>query len=64
MRREDTNTVRVVINMNVEGKRGRGRTKKRWLDMIENDMNVISVYVGDVENQDEWSFRTRVADPK
>jgi hypothetical protein len=47
-----------------EGKRRRGRPKKRWLDMIENDMRAISVCIGDKENRDEWSFRTRVADPE
>jgi hypothetical protein len=37
-RREETKAVRVVMKMNGEGKRGRGRPKKRWLDTIENDM--------------------------
>jgi hypothetical protein len=34
MRREKINAVRVVIKMDVEWKRGRGRPKKRWLDTI------------------------------
>jgi hypothetical protein len=29
MRREKTNAARVVIKLNIEGKRGRGRPKKR-----------------------------------
>jgi hypothetical protein len=33
---EETNTVRVVMKINVEGERGRGKQKKRWLDMILN----------------------------
>jgi hypothetical protein len=33
--------------------------------MIENDMRAVSVCVEEVENQDdEWRFRTRVADPE
>jgi hypothetical protein len=42
--------------MNIEGKRERGRPKKRWLDTIENDMKAVSVWVGNVENRDEWRF--------
>jgi hypothetical protein len=48
--------------MNVEGKRG--RPKNRWLDTIENEMRVISVLLGNVENRDNRRFRTRMADPK
>jgi len=36
------------MNMNIEGKRGRVRPKKRWLHTIENDMRAVGVYVGDV----------------
>jgi len=38
MRQEESKAVRVVMNMKVEGKRGRGRSKKRWLDTIENEI--------------------------
>ena len=64
MRREETSAVRVVMKMNVEGKRSRGRPKKRWLENIEKDMRVVGVCIGDVKDRDWWRFRTRVADPK
>jgi len=35
VRREGTKLVRVFIKMNFEGKRGKGRPQKRWLDTIE-----------------------------
>ncbi|KAL4107830.1 hypothetical protein QTP88_018114 [Uroleucon formosanum] len=38
MRQEETSAVIVVMKMNVEGKRGRGRPIKRWLENIEKDM--------------------------
>jgi hypothetical protein len=41
MRRKETKAVRVVIKMNIEGKRGRRRPKKRWLDMIQNDIELL-----------------------
>jgi hypothetical protein len=31
------------MKINVERKRGRGRPKKRWLNMIENDMRAVGV---------------------
>jgi hypothetical protein len=64
MRREETISVRVVMKMNVEGKGRRGRPKKRWLYMIENDTRAIGVCVGDIENRDEWRLKTRGVDPK
>ncbi|KAL4082969.1 hypothetical protein QTP88_023973 [Uroleucon formosanum] len=47
MRREETGAVRVVMKMNIEGKRGRGRPKKRWLKNIEKDMRAVGVCIGD-----------------
>jgi hypothetical protein len=32
--------------------------------MIENDIKVVGGCVGDVENRNEWKFRTRVAKTK
>jgi hypothetical protein len=34
MRQKETNAVRVVMKMNVEGKKRKGRPKKGWLDTI------------------------------
>jgi hypothetical protein len=62
-KREETNAVGIFMKMNVKGKRGRGRPKKRWLGMIENDMRAIGMYVEDIVNRDEWEFRTKVPDP-
>jgi hypothetical protein len=45
MRREETKSVKVIMNMNVEGRRGRGKPTRRWLDTIENYMRVVGVDV-------------------
>lgn len=37
MRKEDSEIIRMVININVGRMTGRGRLKKRWLETIEND---------------------------
>jgi hypothetical protein len=31
------------MKMNVEGEKERGRPKKRWLDMIRNDLSSVGV---------------------
>jgi len=40
IRREKTEAVSVTKNMSVDGKRGRGRPKKRWFEVIECDMKM------------------------
>jgi len=51
IRRGETKALRVVMRMNVEKKRRRGRPKrKRLLDTIENDMRAVGVWLGDVQN--------------
>jgi hypothetical protein len=41
------------MKINVEGKQGRGRPKKRWSNTIENDVRAVGVCVEDVENRDK-----------
>jgi hypothetical protein len=62
MRREQIKKVRVVMKINIKGKRGRGRPIKRLLDAIENNKSWC-VRRGH-KNRDDWRFRIRVADPK
>jgi len=62
MRREEPKEVRLVIKINVEGKRG--RPKMRWLDTIEDDMRAVGQCIGDLKNRDKRWFRTKVVDPK
>jgi len=50
IRQKETKAIRLVIKMNNEGKRVRGRPKKRLLDKVENDIRAAGVCVGDVEN--------------
>lgn len=33
---------RRVVNMFVDGRKNRGRPKKRWMDFVNEDMRVIS----------------------
>jgi len=64
MRREKSEAVKTVMKMNIEGTRGRGRQKKRWLDAIVCDMGTAGVCVDDLEDHVKWRFQIQVVDPK
>jgi hypothetical protein len=36
-----TKAIRVIMKINVEGKRGREKSINKWLDTIENDMKAV-----------------------
>jgi len=50
MRKEDSEAVRTVMELCVEGRRGRGRPKKKLLITIEEDMKTTGVCMEDVGN--------------
>ncbi|XP_050541046.1 uncharacterized protein LOC126905416 [Daktulosphaira vitifoliae] len=58
MRREESEAVRTVIEMNFEGRRDRGRPKKIWRDAIECKLRT-----ADVGDRVKWNFRIRVKCP-
>lgn len=60
MRREETETLRSVIRMNV-GRR-RGRLKKRWFDTIDKDVRTADMCVGNVEDCDKSMSKLKVTD--
>jgi len=47
-----------------DGKRGRGRPKKRWFEVIEYNMRMSGVCEKDAKNRGKWKLRSRVDDPK
>lgn len=64
MRRNEWHVTKRSLNLNVEGYRGRGRPKKRWMDCVRKDMSVKGVSVEMTADRDEWKKRTYCADPK
>ena len=51
------------MGINVDGWRGRGRPKKRWMDCVTNDMLEKGVDDAMTANRGEWKM-TCCADPK
>ena len=48
-RREETENIRAVVGMKMEGKRRRGRPKLRWKDTVRRDMKAWSI-------REEWAI--------
>jgi len=53
MRRKETE-IAAITKINVKGKGGKGKPKKRWLDIIESYTRVVGVFVENVEDRDKW----------
>jgi len=51
LRREKTEGVLVTKNMSVDGKRGRGRPKKRWFEVIKLGMKMTDVCEEDAKDR-------------
>jgi len=56
MRRSEEETVRAVIEWQPEGKRPRGRPRKRWLDIIEEDLKTVGVkeWKEIIQDREKW----------
>ena len=54
MRREEPCLGRRVIVMKVQGRRKRGRTKRRWLDKVKDDIKEKGLSADDVYDRATW----------
>ena len=63
MRKEEESVCRRVMNMEVPGKRRRGRPRKRWKDTLNEDMRKKDVQVNDTQDRNRWRRLIRNSDP-
>ncbi len=60
----DGSVVKTALELQVDGNRGRGRPRMRWLqDNIRKDLEKANLTELDALDRAKWRRRTRVADP-
>ncbi|VDO87246.1 unnamed protein product [Heligmosomoides polygyrus] len=60
--KEDTDR-KIGLELEVFGKRSRGRQEQRWSDTLHMDMKVIGVHPDQAQDRGRWRGDTRRADP-
>ncbi|VDP10957.1 unnamed protein product [Heligmosomoides polygyrus] len=53
---------KIGLNLNVIGKRPRGRPKQRWLDTLHTDLKITGVHPDLALDRESWRHNTRIAD--
>ncbi|KAK3511407.1 hypothetical protein QTP70_007333 [Hemibagrus guttatus] len=62
-RRESEYTGRRMLDMELPGRRQRGRPKRRYMDGINDDMKLVGASVEDAEDRERWREMIRCGDP-
>ena len=63
MRRDQEYVGRKMMEMELPGKRRRGRPKKRFVDVVKEDMGEVSAKETDVEDRKVWRIMIRCGHP-
>ena len=63
MRRDQEYIGRKMMEMELQGKRRRGKPKKRFLDVVKDDMGEVGAKETDVEDRKMWSMMIRCGHP-
>ena len=64
MRRGEDNVAREALDMEVRGRRRRGRPKTRWRDRVAADVIEKGLAQGDYENRNNWRRLIQNSDPE
>lgn len=63
LRAADETIAKIGLNVEVDGKRPKGRPKQRWLDTLHNDLKIAGLHPDHATNRAKWRDRSRKADP-
>ena len=56
-RRDEDVEIKKVFELNIEGRKKRGRPVKRWIDVVEEDMKKRGVFQQDAGDREGWRRR-------
>ena len=63
LRREEDHVGKQTMEMEVQGRRKRGRPKKRWIDCVKEDLRGREIDEAEVYNRTRWRRLIRNSDP-
>ncbi len=52
-----------MLRMDLPGKRKRGRPKRRYMDVVKENMADVEVTEEDTEDRNNWRWKIRCGDP-
>ena len=52
-----------MLRMELPGKRKRRRPKRRFMDVVKEDMTEVEVTEEDTEDRNNWRWKIRCGDP-
>src|SRR6266536_4933423 len=61
MRSGDDSTLKNIMDAEVRGRRSKGRQKKRWIDLVRQDMKTVGITDKDAQRRSLWRRSIRVA---
>ena len=62
-RKDDGYIGRRILRIELPGKRKWGRPKRRFMDVVRDDMAVVEVTEDDTEDRNNWRRKIRCGDP-
>ena len=62
-RKNDGCIGRRLLRMELSGMRKRGRQKRRFMDVVKEDMAKVEVTKEDTEDRNNWTWKIRCGDP-
>ena len=63
VRSEEHSVARTAMHLDPDGRRPRGRPKKRWMDRIKEDMQHVNTALEDALDRAKWRQTCQQADP-
>ncbi|EYB96990.1 hypothetical protein Y032_0144g2447 [Ancylostoma ceylanicum] len=63
LRADNATVCNIALNLEVPGKRPKGRPKQRWIDTLRSDLKLADIHTDQSHDRAKWRQRTSKADP-